>query len=487
MKKIKMFLFFLMAFVLLVPCFIVVVNAAGIGACVHTSHGNDIDKNIESAKDTSLTYIRDELLWTDVEKVKGELFLPFNYEWVDKANEQGIKPLVILAFGNPLYEAGKVTQEEIDAGAATVCAIPVRDGKAETTADDEYFDAYINYVDFISKEMKGKVAAYEIWNEPDIKYFNAKDATAKEYVELLKTAYNTIKDNDPDALVLGGALAFNGNFLDEMIAAGAGEYMDAFSFHYYLGKDAPEGNARERLDEKSDILSKYGYDKMPIWVTESGWANSDVDEQTQANYIIRNAVLYEGFLLEKDIDGQYISYELHDSNVQVEQLGGSKFESSLGLVKNDYSPKLAATAVDTYNRLTADKKLVDFKEIKFGLIFGKATYAAEFKDGNNTVWAIWSENDKNIKINLPATETKIYGLDGKVIETVNDSGLRELSTSETPIFIEFTSEASITRFISITSDVIIFVLFVLLLCAIVITIVLLIKRAVKTRKNKIVT
>ncbi len=479
MQNIKKLFGVFTAIIVFVTCFCVTVNAEGIGACVHTSHGNDINKNIEAAKDTSLTYIRDELLWTDVEKEKGKLSLPFNHEWVDKANEQGIKPLVILAFGNPLYEAGKVTQEEIDAGAATVCAIPVRDGKAETTADDEYFDAYINYVDFISKEMKGKVAAYEIWNEPDIKYFNAKDATAKEYVELLKTAYNTIKGNDPDALVLGGALAFDGSFLDEMMAAGAGEYMDVFSFHYYLGKDAPEGNARERLDEKSDILSKYGYDRMPIWVTETGWATSDVDEQTQANYIIRNAVLYEGFLLEKDIKGQYISYELHDSNVQGEQLGGSNFESSLGLVKNDYSPKLAAKAVNTYNKLTADKQISRFIEHKLGFIFGKSTYAAEFTGENGKrVWVVWSEDDKSIKVNLPATETKIYSFNGEIIETVNDGGLKDLSTSETPIFIEFTSEESIARFISTTSDVIILALFII--------VVLLVKWLIiiATRKRK---
>ncbi len=484
MQNIKKLFCIFTAIIVFATCFCVTVNAEGIGACVHTSHGNDIDKNIEAAKGTSLTYIRDELLWTDVEKEKGKLSLPFNYEWVDKAGEQGIKSLVILAFGNPIYDAGKVTQEEIDAGAANVCAIPVRDGKAETIADDEYFDAYINYVDFISKEMKGKAAAYEIWNEPDIKYFNAKDATAADYVELLKESYKTIKKNDPDALVLGGALAFDGSFLDRIMAAGAGEYMDAFSFHYYLGTDVPEDNACERLEEKSEILSKYGYDKMPIWVTETGWATSDVDEQTQANYIIRNAVIYEGFLLEKDIEGQYISYELHDSNVVGEQLGGSKFESSLGLVRNDYSPKKLAKAVKTYNKLTADKKISRFIELERGFIFGKSTYSAEFRDENNKrVWVIWSEDERNINVNLPATETIIYNLNGDVIETVNDGGVKELSVSETPIFIEFTSDVSIAKFISITSDIVILTLFIILLLAVVLLIGFSLK-GVRERRKK---
>ncbi len=483
MQLIKKFTAIITVIILCASCFGVIVYAQGIGACVHTSHKNDIDKSMQAANETSLTYIRDELLWADTEKVKGELSLPFNYEWVDKANEQGIKTLVILAFGNPIYESGVVTQEEIDAGAANVCAIPVRDGKAETTADDEYFNAYINYVDFISREMKGKVAAYEVWNEPDIKYFNAKDATAKDYVELLKQAYKTIKNNDPDALVLGGALAFSGGFLDEMMSAGAGEYMDALSVHYYLGKEAPEGTARKLLDEKHDILSKHGYEKMPIWVTETGWANSDVDEETQANYIIRNAALYESFLLDSGIEGQYISYELHDSNVQVDQLGGAQFESSLGLVKNDYSHKMAADAVNTYNVLTADKKLTDFKELKFGLIFGKSAYAAEFKNENDTVWVLWAEKEKEIKVNVPANST-IYNIKGEIIETVNEGGKRELSVTGAPIFIEFQAADLTEDFISNTGDIVILVMFIILVLAVITVIALQIKRVVKRRKNK---
>ncbi len=485
MKKIENVLVFFITVALCLPNFLMVVNAAGIGACVHTSHGNDIDKNINSAKETSLTYIRDELLWVHTEKEKGKLSLPFNYEWVNKANEQGIKPLVILAFGNPLYSAGKVTQEEIDAGAADVCAIPVRDGKAETTEDDEYFDAYINYVDFISKEMKGKVSAYEIWNEPDIKYFNAKDATAKDYVELLKEAYKTIKKNDPDALVLGGALAFSGGFLDEMMSAGAGEYMDALSMHYYLRENAPENNAREGLEEKQGILSKHGYSEMPVWVTETGWANSEVDEETQADFIIRNAVLYESFLLDKGIDGQYISYELHDSNVTGDQLGGAQFESSLGLVKNDYTPKASAKAVNTYNKLTSDKKLTDFKEIKFGFIFGKPIYAAEFTGENNEmVWVIWSQKDTKIKVNLPVTESKIYSLSGEIAEIVNEGGEKELSVTDSPLFVEFETNETTEGFISSTTNVIIFILFVAVIILVASSGALLLKSVLKKKKEK---
>ncbi len=438
--KTKRIISALLIFALLTSFFVVSANAAGIGACTHTSHGNDINQTFKSAEDTALTWMRDELLWGHVEEVKGELKLPFNASWIDEANKQGIKPLVILAYGNPIYAAGQVPQEDINKGAFSNCALPVRDGNPKTTDDDEYFDAFIHYVEFISKAMAGKVGVYEIWNEPDIKPFNAKDATAKDYTELLKETYKVIKKNDPDAKIAGGALAFSGGFLEEMLKAGAGEYMDILSLHYYLGKDAPEKNARKRLNEKRKILENFGYSDMPIWVTETGWANSDVDEITQAKYIIRNAVLYEDFLLDNGIVGQYISYELHDSNVTNEQLGGADYESSLGLVKYDYTPKIAANAVKIYNNLTADKKLSSFKETKFGFFLTKSVYTAKFTDGSKTTLVIWADSPKNIKINLPTTETVIYDLEGNVTEKVAQSGTKTISVTDSPVFIEYTAD-----------------------------------------------
>ncbi len=425
---IKRVISMILVFVLFASVFGISANATGIGACTHTAHGRDVAKTLKAAEDTSLTYIRDDLLWSQVEAVRGELKLPTYAEWIDEANDKGIKPLIVLGFGNPIYPEGKVSEEWNEK------VMPVRDGKSETTADDEYFEAFIRYVDFVSKELAGKVAAYEFWNEPDLKGFNEKDATAEDYTVLLKEAYATIKKNDPDVKVAGGALAYGNEFFEDMLKAGAGEYMDMLSMHYYLGTSAPEKKARERLDEKRNILEKFGYSDMPIWLTETGWANSDVDEETQAKFIIRNAVLYEAFLLDNGIDGQYISYELHDSNASY-----NSFERSLGLVKDDYTPKKAAKAVDIYNKLTADKKLTSLNETKF-LFWSKSAFTAKFTDGDNTTLVIWAEENKNIKINLPATETVIYDIEGNVVEVINEAGTKTIKATQAPLFVKFTSD-----------------------------------------------
>ncbi len=437
MKKI-LSLFFAVLFI--VSVFSISAHAEGIGACTHMAQGRSQEQTCAAAVDARLPIVRDEVHWWTVEPVKGQLSLPERASWTETATQNGIKSLVVLSFGNPIYEFGTATQAELDAGGFRDCIMPVRDGNPETTADDEYFDAYIRYVDFVSKSLAGKIEAYEIWNEPDIKGFNTKDATGTDYAELLKAAYTTIKQNDPDVTVLGGSIAYRTDFLDEMMKAGAGSYMDGLSVHYYLSKSAPEKRARERLDEYRDVLVKYGYGEMPVWLTETGWANSNVDEQTQAQYIIRNAVFYDEFLLDYGIEGQYFNYELQNSSITSDVLGGEEYENSLGLYRNDFTPKIAAGAVRTFNALTAGKKLTELERTKYGFFYQKSAYVATYSQSGQTVYTVWAESDFDLKIDLPDAHTTIYDMQGNVIEDNVQSGTKRISASPSPVYVVFDSD-----------------------------------------------
>ncbi len=410
-------------------------QAEGIGACTHMAHGRNQAQTCAAAVNAGLPIVRDEVHWWTVEPVKGKLSLPERASWVDTAAENGVKSLVVLSYGNPIYDFGQPSQADLDAGAARDCTIPVRDGNPETTADDEYFDAYIRYVDFVSESLAGKVAAYEIWNEPDLRYFNTRDATAAEYTAMLKAAYQTIKGNDPDVTVLGGAIALQTDFIDGMMKAGAGSYMDGLSVHYYFGKNAPEKRARNRLDEYRDVLVKYGCDKMPVWVTETGWANSNVDEQTQAQYIIRNAVFYDEFLLDHGIEGQYFTYELQDSGITSDDPNVEAYENSLGLYKNDFTPKVSAGAVRTFNTLTAGKKLTALEQTKYGLFYQKSAYVATYAQSGQTVYVVWAESEFDQEIDLPDARTTVYDMQGNILEENVPGGVKRIGAAGSPVYI----------------------------------------------------
>ncbi|MBR0120690.1 MAG: hypothetical protein IJM10_02765, partial [Clostridia bacterium] len=175
--------------------------------------------------------------------------------------------------------------------------------------------------------------------------------------------------------------------------------------------------------------------KMPVWVTETGWANSNVDEQTQAQYIIRNAVFYDEFLLDCGIDGQYFTYELQDSSITSDVLGGEEYENSLGLYKHDFTPKISAGAVKTFNSLTAGKKLTALSKTKFGLFYRKSACVATYSQSGKTVYVVWAESPFELTINLPDAKTTVYDMQGNVIEDNSPGGEKRIVATQSPVYI----------------------------------------------------
>ncbi len=120
-----------------------------------------------------------------------------------------------------------------------------------------------------------------------------------EYTAMLHLAHDTVKQVDPNARILIGGLAhenaaaFNLSFLDQVLAAGVGNYLDVMNVHYY-SSFAPAWSPNGVDDIKGKIaavrqtMAKYGVNK-PIAVTETGWTStpngsSDLPEM-QARYV----------------------------------------------------------------------------------------------------------------------------------------------------------------------------------------------------------
>jgi hypothetical protein len=145
---------------------------------------------------------------------------------------------------------------------------------------------------------KGGVHHWEVWNEPDNSLFWKPRPNAREYAELLKSAYKAVKDADPSAKVLSGGVSGNAvPFLEEMLAAGAGQSFDILALHpYAVPPDPAQGKVQSRpevhkmvdieLAKYRAFLMRHSYDR-PIWVTELGWPSGywQLDAQSQADYL----------------------------------------------------------------------------------------------------------------------------------------------------------------------------------------------------------
>jgi len=119
----------------------------------------------------------------------------------------------------------------------------------------------------IVERYKGKVKYWEILNEP-----NAHKITPKEYVELLKTAHDVIREIDPDALIVGICGVTNyPEWTDDVLTAGGGGYFDILSFHNYIGSSPISGwKSQQKIERTREILRKHLGKDIPMWNSEGG-------------------------------------------------------------------------------------------------------------------------------------------------------------------------------------------------------------------------
>lgn len=128
--------------------------------------------------------------------------------------------------------------------------------------------SYAAFVAYLAQRYGTRLAAIEIWNEPDQSnelYF-AGPEKAKRYAALVRAAYPAIKQANPGVPVLAGSLVgSNGVFLRALYANGMKGYYDGLAVHYYTLTLAALRAIRQVQLENGD--------SKPLWLDEFGWSS----------------------------------------------------------------------------------------------------------------------------------------------------------------------------------------------------------------------
>ena len=177
-------------------------------------------------------------------------------------------------------------------------------GPGERRPPDDPAD-YARFLQWASSRYRGQVAAWEIWNEPNLPEFWKGDA--RQYAALLRAAYPAVKAGDPDALVVLGGPAYNDTeWLASLYDLGSRNAFDVMATHPYQGvanapPETPDDGTRGTLTHVAavrDLMVANGDADKPIWFTEFGWSahptapgapssELGVTEIEQADYFIR--------------------------------------------------------------------------------------------------------------------------------------------------------------------------------------------------------
>jgi polysaccharide biosynthesis protein PslG len=223
----------------------------------------EADRAIAQAQALHAGIVRTEVPWSALEPHgSGQIdqrTQAFADRLVSDASDDGIR-VVMLVDSTPCWASSA------PATLLKKCS-PKGSGQANSWPPSDPAD-YGAFVAYLAQRYGTRLAAIEVWNEPDQAnqlYFAGPDKPQR-YAAILKAAYPAIKQANPNVPVLAGSLVgANGVFLRALYAAGIKGYYDGLSVHFY---DLTLASLRSIHE-----VQLANGDSKPIWLNEFGWSS----------------------------------------------------------------------------------------------------------------------------------------------------------------------------------------------------------------------
>ena len=185
---------------------------------------------------------------------------------VDNAEAAGAKAILYVLGSTPQW-------------AARDPAIPGLYGPGSTSLPRKSSD-YVDFARKVAKRYKGRITAYQIWNEANTRSFYEGDWTA--LAKLTRRTHDAIKQVDPKAQVVAASSTVipGRSFQTESFFVRyaralhkVGDPVDAFSVHLYPVDTSKGPDARVRaIVATQRVLNKVGSDR-PVWDTEVNYGD----------------------------------------------------------------------------------------------------------------------------------------------------------------------------------------------------------------------
>ncbi|HEX2949686.1 MAG TPA: sugar-binding protein [Armatimonadota bacterium] len=356
-------------------------------------------------KNMGASWMRDDFIWKNTEKMKGIYTMPEHYDhYIKDAIKMGLNPFLIFCYGNPNYDGGK------------------------PPTSPEGLQAYAKYCQQLVKHYGNDLKVWDMWNEPNLSYMMNENPGATPYVQLMKAAYPAIKAVNPNIRVSCGAIAgMDFAYIEDILRQGGGQYMDILSIHPYRYPISPEvSDYNKDIERLQQLLHQYKADHIKIWITEMGYPThiglTGVREATSAAYIVRE---YLQSLIYTNIE-RIMMYDFQDDGTNP-----SYNEHHFGAIHNDLTPKVTFGAYNTMVRMVADKRFVKAYNI------GADLYCYEFAGKGGNVLAIWAkQGTTNLSIQGKeigkVTCTDLMG-NTEVLGSIK--GTYPLAVTEEPVFL----------------------------------------------------
>lgn len=279
--------------------------------------------------------------------------------------------------------------------------------KKGSVCPDDLRDVY-RYTRAAASHFAGQIEAWEIWNEPDLGFWVEQ---SDRFSGFLKAAYLGLKDGNPNALVLQGALLYGvTDFARGIYECGTPGYFDAFNWHSYKKPSA----YHDVLTAHLALLKQYAAADRPVWLTEcgiplpgaedvKGLPLSTNNQREQCRFMPRSAAMSLAAGTDKHFYFVLPSY--------------TEGKTQFGALRPDLTPYPSFLALSTAAN-----------------IIGESAYKGEFKTGSDAVTAqvfstrrgnvlvAWSDTDAEVTVPTDRNAVRVANIFGEESSIPSENG-----------------------------------------------------------------
>lgn len=242
-----------------------------------------------------------DVSWAYLERVQGRFDFRRLDEYLDWARARGVEVLLPLGV-TPSWASAR----------------PLEDGAygKGTAAEPADTDSWRRYVRAVATHAKGRVAAYQVWNEANERIFFS--GTPAALAQLMVVAAEEVRSVDPAAkLVAPSAVGLDDRVLwpSRLLRQGTANVtakaVDAIAFHLYHSGHPPEAMIAP-VQRLRAAQAAAGLGGLPLWNTESGywmpnvmvdWSPDErrnmIGEDLAAAYLPRDLILARALGVER--------------------------------------------------------------------------------------------------------------------------------------------------------------------------------------------
>jgi hypothetical protein len=202
------------------------------------------------------TWVRTDLLWNFVERSKGVYDFGSFDRLCNNLQANGIRPMVILDYGNHLYANRGDTSPFLS--------------RVNT---DEFHAAYAAYCAAAVAHFAGRGFIWEQWNEPNNRHAWAPKPNVDDYIAAMKAAAGAIRKRFPNEILIGPAVSgLDLDFIEACFRGGMLDYWSAVSVHPYRRNDPP--SAGKDFARLRALIARYAPPSRTVPIVAGEWGYS---------------------------------------------------------------------------------------------------------------------------------------------------------------------------------------------------------------------